>query len=289
MKLIIATLLAWPGLALAQEAWEVGGQIDAEGVYRQSDADVGVAEAVLRGEAGINGWIGGEVGLLYEDGTRTVVEIATLTLGAPQGLWSVTAGRQYAPFGVFATHLISDPLTLELGETNELAVQLGVGYSGWHGTIFGFYGDDEQNGGYGAALGYRLAHSALNLSYISAISASENLQEGDVPGWAVSAELGYKDVSLIGEYLAARGGARPASWLLEAACDVRIANKAATVAASYQGTKEVLVLELPARRAIAGLAVKLAEWFTPAIEWARDEDSSGEQVRAITVQVSAKF
>ncbi len=184
-------LLAWHGFALAQGStndtnrwmaeqpkveawfggWEVGGRIDAEGISRLPDsgdntAGVGVAEAVLGVEAAINDWIGGEVGLLYEtvniglddreDGTSTAVDIATLMIGAPEGLWSVTAGRQYAPFGVFATNLISDPLTLELGETNEVAVQFGLSSGGLHGSIFDFYGDNEQNGGYGAAIGYSL-------------------------------------------------------------------------------------------------------------------------------------
>ena len=305
-----------------------------EGVSRlletgDNTAGVGVAEAVLGVEAAINDWIGGEVGLLYEtvnsglddgeDGTRTVVDIATLIIGAPEGSWSFTAGRQYAPFGVFATSLISDPLTLELGETNEVAVQFGLSSGGLHGAIFGFYGDNDQNGGYGAAIGYSLdrreSEFGLNLSYISDIGASDNLQgvpadsrsRNNMPGWSVSAELGYKNASLIGEYLVSQErfaddevefagrGAQPSSWLLEAACDVSLAGKAATVVASYQGLEEALALELPVRRVLAGFSVELAEWFTPAIEWAHHEDYaskdgvSSEQVSTITVQVSAAF
>ena len=345
-------LLIWHGLAPAQEhpkhpraeqpkveawfgEWEVGGHIYAEGVYRRPDAGdntsgVGVAEAVLGVEAAINDWIGGEIGLLYEtvniglddgeDGTSTVVDVATLTIGAPEGSWSFAAGRQYAPFGVFATHLISDPLTLELGEANDLVLQFGLSSGGLHGSIFGFYGDNAQNGGYGAVTGYSLERReiefGLHLSYISDIGASDNLQgvvaesrdvNENVPGWIASTELGYKDVSLIGEYLASLErfaahevefvgrGAQPSSWLLEAACDVSLAGKKATVVASYQGTSEALALELPARRLLAGLSMGLAEWFTPTIEWARDEDyvskdgGSGGKVSTIMVQFAATF
>ena len=132
------------------EAWfggpgEIGGRIDAEGISRLPDVGdntvgIGVAEAVLGVEVAINDWIGGEVGLLYETvniglddgeaGTSTRVDIATLTIGAPGGSWFFTAGRQYAPFGVFATNLISDPLTLELGETNEVVLQFGLSSGG---------------------------------------------------------------------------------------------------------------------------------------------------------------
>ena len=347
-----AASLIWHGLALAQEhpkhpraeqpkveawfgEWEVGGWIDVEGVSRRPAAGdntsgVGVAEAVLGVEAAINDWVGGEVGLLYEtvniglddgeDGKSTAIDVATLMIGAPEGSWSFAAGRQYAPFGVFATHLISDPLTLELGEANDLVLQFGLSSGGLHGSIFGFYGDDDQNGGYGAVTGYSLGHResefGLHLSYISDIGASGNLQgvlaesrdvNENVSGWIASTELGYKDVSLIGEYLAARErfaahevefvgrGAQPSSWLLEAACNVSLAGKKATVVASYQGTSEALALELPARRLLAGVSVKLTAWFTPTIEWARDEDyaskdgGSGEQVSTITVQFAAKF
>ena len=349
-----AALLAWHGFALAQGStdktkrwmveqpkveawfggWEAGGRIDVEGVSRLPDAGdntagVGVAEAVFGVKAAINDWIGGEVDLLYEtvniglddgeDGTSTRVDVATLTIGASEGSWSFTAGRQYAPFGVFATNLISDPLTLELGETNELVLQFGLSSGGLHGSIFGFYSDNDQNGSYGAAIGHSLKRResdfGLNLSYISDIGASDNLQgviadsrsRNNMPAWSVSAELGYKNASLIGEYLASQErfaddevefagrGAQPSSWLIEAACDVSLAGKAVTVVASYQGTSEALALELPAQRLLAGFSVELAEWFTPAIEWARDKDyaskdgDSGEQVSTITVQFSAEF
>ena len=105
------------------------------------------------------------------------------------------AGRQYAPFGVFATNLISDPLTLELGEANDLVLQFGLSSGELHGAIFGFYGDDDQNGGYGAAISYSLerreSEFGLNLSYSSDIGASDNLQgvvadsrgRNNMPGW----------------------------------------------------------------------------------------------------------
>ena len=346
-----AALLIWRGLTLAQEPpqypraeqpikawfgeWEVGGWIDAEGVSRHPDtgdntSGVGVAEAVLGVEAAINDWIGGELGLLYEtvnielddgkDGTNTRVDVATLTIGAPEGSWSLTAGRQYAPFGVFATNLISDPLTLELGEANDLVLQFGLSSARLHGSIFGLYGDDDQNGGYGAVTGYSLERReiefGLHLSYIGDMGDSDNLQgviadsrdvNANVPGWIVSTELGYKNLSLIGEYVAslerfadhevefAGRGAQPSSWLLEAACDVGIAGKEAKIVAGYQGTREALALELPAQRLLAGFSLGLATWFTPAIEWAHDEDyaskdgGSGEQVSTLTVQFSAKF
>ena len=221
---------------------------------------------------------------------------------------------------MFATNLISDPLTLELGEANELAVQFGLSSGGLHGSIFGLYGDNDQNGGYGAVTGYSLERReiefGLHSSYISDIGASDNLQgviadsrdvNENVPGWIVSTELGYKDISLIGEYVAARErfadrevefagrGAQPSSWLFEAACDVGIAGKEARVVVGYQGTSEALALELPAQRLLAGFSVGLADWLTATVEWARDEDyaskdgGSGEQVSTITVQFRAKF
>ena len=342
-------LLIWHGLAPAQEhpkhpraeqpkvevwfgEWEVGGHIYAEGVYRRPDAGdntlgVGVAEALLGVEAAINDWIGGEVGLLYEtvniglddgeDGTSTVVDVATLTIGAPEGSWSFAAGRQYAPFGVFATHLISDPLTLELGEANDLVLQFGLSSGGLHGSIFGFYGDNAQNGGYGAVTGYSLERReiefGLHLSYISDIGASDNLQgvvaesrdvNENVPGLDSQHRVGlqrriadWRVPRFAGTLCSPRSGVRrPRCSTVELVA--RSGLRCQPCGQKGKGCRELSGhgekrwrWNCPRGGLLAGFSMGLAEWFTPTIEWAHDEDYAskdggrGEQVSTITVQL----
>lgn len=308
-----------------QVEWEIVGSVQLEGVYRHPDggdraAGVGVGQAELVVEAELNDWIGAGATLLYEEedigleeSEQAELDRASLTIGPPEGSWFFSAGQQYVPFANWPPALISDPLTLQLGETNALALQWGLSSGGLHGSIFGFYGDEDQNGGYGAAIGYLLERGesgfGLNLSYISDLGVSGALQEviadtrgrHSLPGWTARAELRYANAVLTGEYLASLGhfaareveyagrGAQPLSWLLEAACAVRLAGREATVVVGYQGTEEARALKLPTRRLLAGLAVELATWFSPTIEWARDEDYANQQVSTTTVQLAVAF
>ncbi len=66
--------------------------------------------------------------LLWEEDETEPVDLdeGFVTLGAEEDFPGyLTAGRLYVPFGVFESHFISDPLTLELGETRESAVLVG--------------------------------------------------------------------------------------------------------------------------------------------------------------------
>jgi len=59
---------------------------------------------------------------LYEDDTPFDVDQGIITIdGADVVLLYVDLGKMYIPFGMFESHFIRDPLTLELGETNESA------------------------------------------------------------------------------------------------------------------------------------------------------------------------
>ena len=217
-----------------EDAWfsglEIGGVVELEGVYERpyegsSATDFAVATVELGIAVKIHDWVGGDVVLLYE-GDNVGVDVATLTIAPPQGSWSFSAGQQYLPFGIFETNLISSPLTLELGETSESALLLGVSAGGFHGSVFGFNGNNNPDGadriaGFGVAVGHTVefgdSEFGLNLSYINDIGDSDSLQDviagtlgsndvaDHVPGWAASVRLRHAGLSLIGEYLASLG------------------------------------------------------------------------------------
>jgi hypothetical protein len=88
--------------------------------------------------------VSGDLILLYEE-DATDLEVDEAAINLSQGPWSARIGRQYLPFGVFHSHFISDPLTLELGETRETALL--VGYTRGSATLstFVFNGDTEKS------------------------------------------------------------------------------------------------------------------------------------------------
>jgi len=48
-------------------------------------------------------------------------------------------------FGNFETQMISDPLTYNLGDTREKAIQVGFESGGFHGSVYGFNGSTQKN------------------------------------------------------------------------------------------------------------------------------------------------
>ncbi|MDE0680140.1 MAG: LbtU family siderophore porin [Gammaproteobacteria bacterium] len=323
---------------------EIGGHVDLDSVHSRPENEGGytntaISEVGLSLAAAVTDWAAVEAGFLYEHtdlGDRenvpgseaTFLETATLRFGHPDGPWSLTAGQQFLPFGVFDTRMFSEPLTLELGETNEIAVSLGWSSGGLTTTLFGFGKNDDLESaggiaGYGAAVSYTSEREetglALNLALTSDFSYSANVQgvladtTGDegpadrIAGLSAHAALRYGAATLIAEYLGALDsyavgemefagrGAQPASWLLEAAYDFEAGGMNATAALGYQATREALALELPARRLIAVVSVQLAEPFTLAVEWGRDSDyaagigGSGESSTFVTAQLSWAF
>ena len=323
---------------------EIGGHVDLDSIHTRPEnqggyAKIGISEVGLSLAAAITDWAAVEAGFLYEHtdlGERqnvvgseaTFLETATLRFGPPEGPWSLAAGQQFLPFGVFDTRMISDPLTLEVGETNEISVSLGWSSGGLQTTLFGFGKNDTLEAasgvaGYGAAVSFsserRETSLALNLALTSDFSYATNMlslladttaNEGPADrtaGLSAHAALRYGAATLIAEYVgalesyAAREmefagrGAQPASWLLEAAYDFDAGGMNATAALGYQATREALALGLPARRLLAVVSVQLAEPFTLAVEWGRDGDyaagkgGSGESANFVTVQFSWAF
>jgi len=58
----------------------------------------------------------------------------------------ITAGQIYVPFGAYETNMVSEPLTLELGETRETSLQVGFVKGDFAGSVYAFNGDNEKNG-----------------------------------------------------------------------------------------------------------------------------------------------
>ena len=195
-----------------EEGWfdsvEVSGLVEVEAAYEDpyegdSTTDAVLATMELAVAAQITDWVGTEVVLLHEeDETDIEVDVATMTIGPPEGPWSFSGGQYFVPFGTFETNFISDPMTLELGETRESALQFGFESNGLHGALFAFNGDNDEDGddrleSFGAALGFSAEREdsafAVNLSYISDIGDSDALQDVIAEGLAAGPDGEIED------------------------------------------------------------------------------------------------
>ena len=313
-----------------EEGWfdsvEVGGLLEVEAAYENpyegdSSSDAVLATMKLAVTAQVTDWVGGEVVLLHEeDDTGLEVDVAIMTVGPADGPCSFTAGQYFVPFGTFESNFISDPMTLELGETRESALQFGIESGRFQGAVYAFNGDsDDRFENVGAMLGFAAENEnsefAVNVSYISSIGDTDSLQDAieldedydSVSGWSASGMLRFGSLSFLAEYLGASedfeahemefdgDGAEPSSYLFEAAYGFDLAGKSSTIAVGYQETDEALALELPEERFMLGFSVEMMEGVTLAIEGAFDDDYSvsdggtGKDAEMVTVQLASEF
>ncbi|MGM0516425.1 MAG: LbtU family siderophore porin [Pseudomonadota bacterium] len=308
-----------------------GGTVEVEALhtspYSGSDeSDVVLATGALGLTAAINEWVSAEISTLYEENdTPLEIDTASVMFGNPEGLWSLHAGQFYVPFGVYETAMVSDPLTLELGETRETAIAAGVHQGGLHADIYAFNGDLESENridSFGATAGYAgkvgVADLALSAGYINSLGESDGLEEtvnaanagndaSEVNAWTASAVVGIGDLMLVGEYLAAGdafdaaeiaykgSGARPGAWNVEASYVFDLMGKPASAGIGYQGTEQAVALGLPESRAIAALSVEIFPRTALSLEYAHDEDygiadgGSGESADIFTTQLAVTF
>ena len=294
---------------------EIGGVLEVEAGYNDPDSggsssDISVATAEIGVTAQINDWVAGEITLLYEeDDTDLEVDVAAITIADPDGPWFVSAGQQYVPFGTYETNLVSDPLTLEIGETRETAIVGGIESGGFVGGLYVFNGDlarrgDDQIDAFGTFAGF--SHEgenhgfAVNLGYISDIGDADGLQDtiqdniniavvdydDHVAGVTLDAKVTTGPFTFIAEYTTAvdsfqanelafnATGAQPSAFNIEAGYSFTLVGRDATVAVAYQETDEAVALGLPEKRVAVALSVDVMENTALSFEWAHDDDYS---------------
>lgn len=227
---------------------EIAGLIEVEASYLSpyegdSESDIVLATAELGIRSQVNDWVEAGISFLYEqDETDLEVDVAYLTLAnADVSPLFLTAGQVYVPFGVYETNLVSDPLTLDIGEARETALQLGFEQSGFSGSLYVFNGDNnikgkDRIGSWGANLGFSQESDdrswSVGAGYISDLGDSDTLHESindnrvagaelnpdlsidpteRTGGWTLNAAASFGPFSLIGEYLSATDDFDPAS------------------------------------------------------------------------------
>lgn len=227
---------------------QIAGLMEVEAGYFDpfeggSESDIVLATFELGIAAQVHDWVEAAASLLYEeDDTDLEVDLAQITIAnfdvSPVFF---NAGQFYMPFGAYETNLVSDPLTLEIGESRETAAQLGFVYQGFGGSVYGFNGDNKVKGNnqidsWGANLSFaqERAHVtwAVGAGYINDLGDSDTLQdrvsdnrnsryeelvEGEAPeadsfsidptdrtgGWTANLGAILGNFNFIGEYLAA--------------------------------------------------------------------------------------
>lgn len=282
-----------------------------------------LATVELAIDAQAHPWVQGHVLFLYEEGDDddVVIDEAFVTIGnSKETPFYLSAGRMYVPFGNFTTFMISDPLTLEMAETQETALQVGFGAENWHSALYAFNGDTSEGDDsstieqYGAHVGYSFEaggwNVAVDTSYTSSLFDSDLLTEefgdaavaGDyISGFGVQGVLGIGNVTLIGEYILALEDLNvegekinPYTFNIEGAVVVELVGNEMAFALACQGSK-ALVGILPEQRFMASIGISLFEDTALTLEYAYDKDydehdgGSDDNSKSLTAQLAYEF
>jgi hypothetical protein len=302
---------------LEAEAGFVNNSKDAPG---SDNSDITAATVELHIDSKISDRVTGHVQLLWEENDTEPLDMdeATITLQLTDD-WSVTAGKRYIPFGRFDSNMISDPLTLELAESQESVVQVGLDHEGLAGSVYAFKSKTDEEGkpadarqisSFGANLGYVVETGAgsfdLAASYVSNLGDSNNLRElgtaaidSQVAGGGLFASYSNGPFTLIAEHITALDDFEPGDYGVvtdeqkASATNVEASYELPSglmLALGYQKTSDLEFL-LPENEKgyLATVSKEVVEGARLGIEYAAFDHYDGSDHQQVTVQLSAEF
>lgn len=329
----LATLALSSQTDAAMPSLEFSGAVEVEASSSEdyagaSSNDIAVATVAMGVDAVLNERVSSHLAFLYEeDDTDFGVDEATITLGLSDAA-AVIAGKMYVPFGRYDSLMVSDPQTLEMGETVETVLMLSMEQQGLYGSVYLFSGDSDEAATVAAGdddaissglnLGYAVAERFdIGMGYISNIADSDTLQsledsgsnigevESHVAGASAHFSASFGSVTVLGEHVTALSSfengdldstvnneEQPSASNLEVGFD--LAN-GVNLAAAYQMTDEALFIGLPEKLVSAAISYEIMSGGSLAAEYATMEDydtddgGSGETANAVTLQLAVAF
>lgn len=301
------------------EKFEISGLLEIEASSFDDDftgaegTDIILATVELGFDAIVNSNISGHILLLHEeDSTPIVVDEGYITISTGNDI-SITAGQMYIPFGMYNSFMVTDPMTLDLGETNESALlvyfakdkfEFSAGiFNGAVDEIDGATVNDTVSSYFASVVASDVYKGVtVGASYLSNLGDSDaGLTGGAVvektAGYTVFVSGEYGQFAFEAEYVASGefdvadldadgdgNGDTPTAYNLEVAYSV---NDKTTIAGRYEGNSEFF--GNPETRYGAAVSYALFDNVGVALEYLTGEYESGENVSAATLLFALGF
>ncbi len=286
------------GISLAPGI-DVGVVLEVEGSYmRQGDkdtSDITLATFELGLDAALMPGVGATVALLWEeDDTEPMdLDVGYINLGGTEQIPVVlSAGKMYVPFGTYNSMMLSDPMTLELGETRETAVSLLYEqelFTAWVGAFSGNLNTASKVNNAVAALAVTpIENLTFGVSYITDLGESDGLTDGinevldsdgkysDAGGYTAVVAVDLDPVFVEAEYVGAAGDLKltdttgeqtktsPQAWNVEAGYAFADGWMGAL---RYEASKEFSPEEMPENQYGATVAYEINSYTTISAEY----------------------
>ena len=290
----------------------------------ENSSDIVVATVEVGMDTQIVKHVSGHLLFLYEeDDTDLEIDEAIISINGENVVpLYLNAGQMYVPFGNFKSHMISDPITLELGETRESAVVAGFA-TDWLDISAGIFngdidetGEDDKIKSYAACAVLSIPQNTVSgfelsagVSYISNIGDSDSLQEDIeagpvtvrdyVAGYSAFISISALDrVFLNAEYLTADdefaagelsfdGGQKfkPSTWYVELTVGVI---DDLEIAARYEASDDGGDF-LPEKRYGGAFTYGLFENTSLGLEYIHGEFKNNDKTDVVTAQLAIEF
>ncbi len=286
-------------------------------------SDITLATVELGVDVDVAKHVQGHVTLLWEEDDTEPLDVdeGFIILDGEEVLpLYLNAGKMYVPFGYYESHFVSDPLTLEIGETNETAVKAGFA-NDWvdlcaavyNGDVNEVGDEDDHIDGFAGSAVFTLPEGLVpNLglmagaSYLSNIAESDGLEgetpgvlQDDVGGLGAFLSVAYMDrVFFEAEYVAAldpfEAGelsfdngrrAEPRAWNLEAAF---APVERLELGVRYEGSDDMNDF-LPEKQYGAVASYEIFESTTLSLEYLRGTFENDDVRDLITTQFAIEF
>ena len=289
---------------------EVTASWTKQGDDKDSDVNLDTAEIDLGGK--ITDRLSVAFAILYEEGEDVCFDVAEFEyeFEAVEGL-VLHGGQLYMPFGVFETALVSDPLTLELGEISDAAI--GLKWSndlvGFGAYVFGGDLNDETDDAdelqyvafaqltpfegltLSAAVLSDIGEAGLRDTVLDALEEGVEGEDGEKEDGSYDGSVGLNfaavfeagDFTVAAEWVGAADDVelngeknKPQAWALDLAWAVA---DDWTLGARYEGSKDFLPDEMPETKFAVGAEWAFDEHAAVALEyaWGRFEKVDGER------------
>lgn len=297
---------------------EIGGVIEVEaghlstkGSDNNSDLITPTVEVAITAQ--VNDWVSAEIVALYEEDTDNDgdlnIDTALISIANPDDQWFVNAGQFTLPFGAYNTNMLSDPITLDLGETGDTAIEAGYGANGFSASIYTFQGDHSDDiDNFGAALNFETATEQMeffaHIGYINNLGESDGIVDGgwvattdNMAGWTASAQINVANFTLIGEYLTAAdefsdsNNEKPSAFNIEVGYNFEAGDLPVLVAVGYQGTNDAehSNWNLPESRILGALTIEIMEGTSLGLEYKNEESYGGADTDTLTGKLAVEF
>jgi len=322
-----------PLLGTWAEKITLSGLIEVEGSYEDVDyddpgisdedsSDIALATVELGIDAGITKHVGGHILFLWEEGESSVnLDEGFIILDGEDVVpLYMNIGQLYVPFGNFESHFISNPLTLEIGETSEGALKAGYTNEWVDACVSVFNGDVEETGDSDSHIEDFVASVnitptisedlslSFGASYISNIAESDGLEGEtsgtiveDVAGVGIFASIAFHErffleleyVSAIDNFhagdLSFDNGSRdlePETWNIEFAF---LPTEDLELAVRYEGGNDLGDDFLPDTRYGGVVSYSLFDATTLAAEYLHSSYDNDDEADTVTVQLGVEF